>query len=106
MSAAPVRVCALDDLEDGGVASFDIDDRRVAVIRIGESVYVIGDRCSHANVSLGEGEVDVDACTVECPKHGSEFDLRTGEALTLPAVTPVPTYTAFVADGDVMVELT
>jgi 3-phenylpropionate/trans-cinnamate dioxygenase ferredoxin subunit len=106
VSAAPVRVCALDDIEDAGVASFDLGDRQLAVIRIGESVYVIGDRCSHGNVSLGGGEVDPDACTIECPKHGSEFDVRTGEALTLPAVTPVPTYTAFVADGDVMVELT
>ena len=106
MSTTAVRVCALDDLEDGSANAFDVGDRSVTVIRIGESVYVIGDRCSHADVALSEGEVDADACTVECPKHGSEFDVRTGAALTLPAVTPVPTYTAFVADGDVMVELT
>lgn len=101
-----VRVCALDDLEDGGSASFDVGDRRVAVIRVGESVYVIGDRCSHANVSLGGGEVDTDECTIECPKHGSEFDLRTGKPLSLPAVTPVPTYEVSVVDGDVILELT
>ena len=53
---------------------------------------MIGDQCSHADVSLSEGEVDVDECTIECPKHGSEFALETGEALTLPALKPVPTY--------------
>ena len=53
---------------------------------------MIGDRCTHADVSLSEGEVDVDACTIECPKHGSEFSLETGEAITLPAIKPAPTY--------------
>ena len=51
------------------------------------------------------GEVDARACTIECPKHGSEFDLRTGAPWSLPAVRPVPTYDAAVVDGDVMVEL-
>jgi 3-phenylpropionate/trans-cinnamate dioxygenase ferredoxin component len=106
VSTRTVRVCALDDVDDGGSASFEVDGRTVAVIRLGGDVYVIGDRCSHANVSLGAGEVDPDECTVECPKHGSEFDLRTGEALSLPAVKPVPTYEASVVDGDVMLELT
>lgn len=105
VSTTTVRLCALDDLADGGSASYDVGGRRVAVIRIGDSVYVLGDRCSHANVSLGEGEVDADECTIECPKHGSEFDLRTGEPLSLPAVTPVPTYRASVVDGDVFLEL-
>lgn len=105
MTTTRVRLCALDDLEDGGATSIDVGDRRLAVIRIGDSVYVIGDRCSHAEVSLGEGDVDVDECTIECPKHGSEFDLRTGEALSLPAVTPVPTYEVSVVDGDVMLEM-
>ncbi len=106
MSAAPLRICALDDLDDGGSTTVEVDGRRLAVIRVGDSVYVIGDRCSHAEVSLGGGEVDTDECTIECPKHGSEFDLRTGEPLSLPAVKPVPTYKAFVLEGDVMVELT
>lgn len=106
MSPNQVRLCALDDLKDGGAGTFDVEGRRLTVVRIDGSVYVIGDRCSHANISLGEGEVDADECTIECPKHGSEFDLRTGEPLSLPAVKPVPTYEVSVVDGDVMVELT
>ena len=76
------------------------------MVRLGDDVYVIGDTCSHADVSLSEGEVDAVACTIECPKHGSEFDLRTGEPRSLPAVRPVPRYEASVVDGDVVVELT
>lgn len=99
------RLCALADLPDGAPARFDVAGHRLSVVRLGDEVYVIGDRCSHADVSLSEGDVDPDECSVECPKHGSAFDLRTGAALSLPAVRPVPTYEARVVDGDVVVEL-
>lgn len=105
MSAA-TRLCALDELADGAGARFDVDGRALAVVRLGADVYVVGDTCSHADVSLSDGEVDESACTIECPKHGSEFDLRTGEPKSLPAVRPVPRYEASVVDGDVVVELT
>lgn len=104
MSAA-VRLCALDDLADGAATRIELDDRTLAVVRLGDDVYVIGDTCSHADVSLSEGEVDPGACTIECPKHGSEFELRTGQPRSLPAVRPVPTYETTVVDGEVMVEL-
>ncbi len=101
-----VRVCSLDDLTDGEGSRVDIEGRALAIVRLGDSVYAIGDTCSHADVSLSGGEVDASACTIECPKHGSEFDLRTGEPRSLPAVRPVPTYEVSVVDGDVVVELT
>ncbi len=105
MSTA-TRLCALDDLTDGGAARFEVDGHRLAVVRLGVDVYVIGDTCSHADVSLSEGEVDEGDCTLECPKHGSAFDLTTGAPRSLPAVRSVPRYEASVVDGDVMVELT
>lgn len=98
-----VRVAALADLDDGGTLRVDLDGTAVSLVRIGDDVYAIGDRCSHADVSLSEGEVDASACTIECPKHGSEFDLRTGEPRSLPAIRPVPTYTVTVVDGDVLI---
>jgi 3-phenylpropionate/trans-cinnamate dioxygenase ferredoxin component len=101
--ATTQRLCALDDLPSGGARRFDIEGHRIAVIRIGDDVYAIGDRCSHQNVSLAEGEVDADERTVECWKHGSEFSVETGEALTLPATQPVPIYDVHVEDGQVMV---
>ncbi|MGH8951332.1 MAG: non-heme iron oxygenase ferredoxin subunit [Acidimicrobiia bacterium] len=72
-------------------------DERIAMFRVGEEVFAIGDRCSHAEASLAEGEVFDHE--VECPRHGSEFDLRTGKALSLPATKPVPTYEVVVEDG-------
>lgn len=100
-----VELCALNDLEDGGAQRFDVGDRELAVVRLGESVYIIGDRCSHGNVSLSGGEVDEDDLTLECPKHGSLFNLETGDALTLPAIKPVPSYVTKVVDGIVYVEI-
>jgi 3-phenylpropionate/trans-cinnamate dioxygenase ferredoxin subunit len=74
-------------------------------VRIDDDVYAIGDRCSHADYSLSEGEIDADERTLECWKHGSTFSLETGEPLTLPATQPVPVYTVEVRDGDVLVTL-
>jgi 3-phenylpropionate/trans-cinnamate dioxygenase ferredoxin subunit len=100
-----VAVLRFDELEDGEARRVDVDGTRVCLVRIGERVYAIGDRCTHADVSLSEGEVDSDELTIECPKHGSEFSLESGDALSLPAVKPTPTYEVSVIDGAVVVEL-
>ena len=102
MSDATV-LCRLDELEDGGVRKFDLAGRELAVVRIEDQVYVLADRCSHQDVSLSEGEVDVDDCTLECPKHGAAFSLETGEPLALPAVRPVARYEVTIHDGEVSV---
>jgi 3-phenylpropionate/trans-cinnamate dioxygenase ferredoxin subunit len=100
-----VDLCRLDELADGEARRFDVGDLRIAVVRIGDDVYAIGDRCSHQDISLSEGEVDAYACTIECWKHGSTFDLRTGKPETLPATLPVPVYEVAVRDGTVSVEV-
>lgn len=94
-------------LEIGGIDTLPRDrgvrvtlgDERIAVFRIGDEVFAVGDRCSHAEASLAEGEVFDHE--VECPRHGSEFDLKSGEPLSLPATRPVPTYEIVVEDGTV-----
>lgn len=95
------RVCALGDLASDTATRFELDGMGVAVVRVGDDVYAIGDRCSHANFSLSEGEVDPAACTLECWKHGAVFSLRTGEPLTLPATKPVAVYDVDLRNGDV-----
>lgn len=80
-----------------------VGERQIAMFRIGDDVYAIGDRCSHAEASLAEGEIW--GMAVECPRHGSEFDLRTGEPGALPATVPVPTYEVVVEDGTVYLDL-
>ncbi|MDQ6696424.1 MAG: non-heme iron oxygenase ferredoxin subunit [Actinomycetota bacterium] len=106
MAEAPeVRLCALDELLDGGARRFDIDKDRIAVVRIGDAVYAIGDRCTHQDISLSEGEVHVAECQLECWKHGSTFSLRTGRPDTLPATKAVPVYDVRIDGGVVFLKM-
>ena len=100
-----VDLCALADLVSGQGRRFDVDGHRLAVVRIDDDVYVIGDRCTHQDYSLSEGEVDVDTCHIECWKHGSSFSLTTGAPDALPATRPVPVYVARVDEGRVVVDI-
>jgi 3-phenylpropionate/trans-cinnamate dioxygenase ferredoxin subunit len=98
-------VCPFDDLADGTARRFDVSGVPVAVVRIGDDVYALADTCSHANVSLSDGEVWCDERELECPKHGSAFHLETGEPSTLPATRPVAVYDASVVDGNIVVSV-
>ncbi len=100
-----VRVCSLAELPDDAMQRFDVGELCIAVARIGDTVYAIGDRCSHADYSLSEGDLYADELEIECPKHGSTFLLTTGEPQSLPATAPVPVYAASVEGDDVYVEL-
>jgi 3-phenylpropionate/trans-cinnamate dioxygenase ferredoxin subunit len=80
-----------------------VGDVPVAVVRIDDDVYAIGDICSHAEVSLSGGEVYCDEKEIECPQHGSVFSLETGRPSTLPATQPVPVFDVTVTDGMVTV---
>ena len=100
------RICALDDLKPLDPAYYEVGKHKLCVVRIEDDVYVIGDTCTHADVSLSEGEVDPDQKMIECWKHGSCFSLETGEPDVLPATKPVPVYDAKVVDGEVVVTLT
>ncbi len=103
--ADPVRIGAVADFDVDSARRIDIDGHRVAVVRIADDFYAIGDQCSHADVSLAEGDVDTDELALECWKHGSLFCLKSGEALTLPAIRPVPVYTVTVDGDDVLLGL-
>jgi 3-phenylpropionate/trans-cinnamate dioxygenase ferredoxin subunit len=99
------RIGPLDGFAEGKAHRIEVDGHVLALVRLGDDVYVIGDRCSHQDVPLSEGEVDPDERTLECWKHGSAFSLDTGEPTSLPATRPVPVYEARVVDGDVEVVL-
>ncbi len=104
--SGPQRLCALADLAPGTANLVEIDGHKLCVVRFDDdTVYAIGDTCSHAEVSLSEGEVDPLTRHVECWKHGSSFSLETGEPDTLPATKPVPTYELVLEGDDVKVVL-
>jgi len=98
-----VEIGALETLPRDRGIRVTIGEERIAMFRVGNDVYAIGDRCSHAEASLAEGEVF--GTDVECPRHGSEFDMKTGQALSLPATKPVPTYPVSIEDGTVYLDL-
>jgi 3-phenylpropionate/trans-cinnamate dioxygenase ferredoxin subunit len=100
-----VALCQLNELVAGEARRFEIDGLAIAVVRIADDVYAIGDRCTHENVSLSEGEVDGARLLVECWKHGSQFSLVTGEPHQLPAIRPTPVYPAEVRAGEVLLTL-
>ena len=101
-----VRVCSVEDVPAGEARRFAVDGRLVAVVNLGDEGFRAVDAvCSHEHYYLDEGEVDVDLETIECPKHGSTFDLDTGAARTLPAITPVDVFPVTVTDDDVLIEV-
>jgi 3-phenylpropionate/trans-cinnamate dioxygenase ferredoxin component len=95
------RVCKQSEIGPGEVKR--IEDPPVAVFNVGGTLFAISDICTHAEASLSEGRVD--GKTVECPLHGACFDLRTGEALTPPAVEPVQTFPVVVQEDEIYVEI-
>jgi 3-phenylpropionate/trans-cinnamate dioxygenase ferredoxin subunit len=99
------RICSVDDVPNGEARRFDLGALRVAVVRIDDHWYAIGDRCTHQNISLSEGEVHAESLELECWKHGSCFSLTTGEPSSLPATRPVPTYDVRIDGPDVYLEI-
>ena len=100
-----VVLCRRDDVPDGEARRFDVDGHRIALARIGDDFYAIGDRCSHQNYSLADGWVWPNECALECPQHSSSFDLRTGRPNCFPATQPVPVYEIRTQDDAVAVVL-
>ncbi|MFI5980981.1 non-heme iron oxygenase ferredoxin subunit [Streptomyces sp. NPDC051555] len=98
-----VKACALSELETDTPKRVELDGTPVSVVLTEGEVFAINDICSHANVSLSEGEVD--DCMIECWLHGSAFDLRTGKPSGLPATRPVPVYPVKIEGGNVLVDV-
>jgi 3-phenylpropionate/trans-cinnamate dioxygenase ferredoxin subunit len=102
---ALVNVGRTEEIPEGEVRRFEVDGHEIAVVNLGDEGFrAIGDICSHAHAHLHEGEVDADFGTIECPRHGSTFDLDTGKPRSLPATVPVPTYAVKVENDEVKVE--
>ncbi len=100
-----IDICPVADLPPGAKRLVEWDELEIGIFNCAGELLAIEDRCSHDDGVLLEGEVDEETCTVECPRHGSRFDLRTGKPLNLPAYAPVDTFPVSVEDGVIKVEV-
>ena len=100
-----IDVCPEAELPAGALRTVEWEDMEIMVVNCGGELLAMEDRCSHDNGPLAEGEIDPEHCTVECPRHGSLFDLRSGQPLTLPAYVAVESFPVRVQDGIVRVEV-
>ena len=98
-------VCSAEELPEGGRRLLEVDGRKIGVFNCGGELLAIEDRCSHDDGPLAEGELDADARTLECPRHGALFDLRTGKPKTLPAYIPVDTFEVRIENDEVKLEV-
>ncbi len=100
-----IDICPVHELPPGARRRVEWEDLEIGVINCEGDIVAIEDRCSHDDGSLLEGEIDTETCTVECPRHGSVFDLRTGKPLNLPAYVPIDTFPVLVVDGVIKLEV-
>ena len=102
---AELEVCPLEELPPGAVKIVVAGQLALGVYNLGGELYAIEDRCSHDDGPLAEGDFDEETGVAICPRHGAQFDIRTGRALTLPAYEPVETFPVRVEDGIVKVDV-
>lgn len=94
-----LSVARMDEIEDGDRLFIDVQGQTIILMAVGDSFYAMGDICTHDDGPLGDGELD--GFELICPRHGARFDIRNGEALTLPAVVDAPVYPVRMNDGNV-----
>ncbi len=100
-----IDICPVEELPPGVMRRIQWEDLEIGIINCAGELLAIEDRCSHDEGDLLEGELDETDCTIECPRHGSKFDLRTGTPLNLPAYVPVDTFEVAVRDGVIKIEV-
>ena len=98
-----VRVCKVLDIPDPGKEIFEVEDRFVVVFHMDGGFYCLDDACTHDGGPLGEGFLE--GFQIACPRHGARFDIRTGQALTMPAVHATAAHEIKVDGDDVWVKL-
>jgi len=96
-------IAPVDELNPGEAILVHYGRIPVLVFNIDGDLFAIEDRCSHADVALSGGDIDLKTCQITCPKHGASFDITTGAALSPPAVVPVMTFDVRVEDGEIQI---
>jgi 3-phenylpropionate/trans-cinnamate dioxygenase ferredoxin component len=100
-----VRVATLEEIGEGDVLAVEAEGKSVCLARVDGVVYAFADNCSHRDFPLSQGEVDTDDCSITCEWHGARFDIRTGQALALPATKPIAVYACRVDEDVIFVDV-
>jgi 3-phenylpropionate/trans-cinnamate dioxygenase ferredoxin component len=100
-----ISVCPAGELPAGEMRLVEHGELKIGIFNCGGELHAIEDRCSHDDGPLAEGEFDAETCTVECPRHGSLFDVTSGRPKTLPAYAPVKTFPVTIEDDTVLLEV-
>ena len=100
---ADYSVAKVSDIQPGRTLRVVVDGTEVLLCNVDGTLYAIEDVCTHDGGPLDQGELE--GCRIICPRHGANFDVRTGEALTLPAVLPLPVYKVRIENDDVYVDV-
>ncbi len=100
-----ISVAKVAELADGGSLLVEVEDRVLALFRVGSEIFCLDDVCTHDGGPLSDGPLDAAACTIACPRHGAKFDLRTGAALTMPATKATQAHEVRIEGDDIQVKL-
>lgn len=98
-----VKVASLSDVPIGGRLSLELADRYIVLVHLDDTIYCLDDVCTHDGGPLGDGELE-DHCLV-CPRHGAKFDVRTGQAMAMPATEPTATHEVRIEGDGIYVKL-
>jgi len=98
-----IEVAAADEIAEGEVKTYEVEGERVAIARAGGQLFAVQNVCSHDDGPLGDGAIDGNS--IVCPRHGAKFDVRTGEALTMPAVSPIESFPVKEEAGKIVLAL-
>jgi 3-phenylpropionate/trans-cinnamate dioxygenase ferredoxin subunit len=98
-----VEVAAADEIAEGEAKTYDVEGERIAIARAEGRLFAVQNVCSHDDGPLGDGAVD--GYCIVCPRHGAKFDVRTGEALTMPAVSPIESFPVKEEAGKILLGL-
>ena len=94
-------VAKISDIQPGMVVYVQVEDEEIAICNVDGNFFAIADVCSHDGGSLDQGELEGDI--IECPRHGAQFNVRTGEVVQRPAVVPIDTYEVQIQGDDILV---
>lgn len=96
-----IEIAPASELPNGERLFVEVADRPIVIFNIAEQFFAIGDVCTHDDGPLGDG--DLEGYNIVCPRHGAEFDVRTGKVMQMPAVVDIPAYPVQVRDGNIFI---